>query len=116
MQNKQTKEKAQLIKDLEKTRVLIAQGWTKGAFSIRKKSGDFNGYNYCLLGACHKAIAGRNQKSRLIKIKYALLTTLATKYNYYYISIMQFNDNAKTKKKDVLKVIDTALEAVKGYR
>lgn len=93
---------------------LIARpyGWTRNALS-RKVHGV---RAYCILGATHHVCSITNRTIHNYPMSYKmedrLKDCLKKKYKRRYPTLSQFNDAPRTKKKDVLELIDCAIDDV----
>lgn len=86
------------VDDLTDAKRLIEKGWIKGKF--KKEPLLWGEPKYCLLGAMNEV----NANSLAYKNLYKAL--MALNWN----SPVRFNDHIKTKKEDVLKMFDAAIQ------
>lgn len=104
---------------LQEARALIEKGWVKGAFAVNKaghgvETNDPTASCFCLSGAMWKAADsqgasfGGRAPTEWETARGFVLEAINGKD--VKVSVVRFNDDPATKKKDVLRVLDVAIE------
>lgn len=89
---------------LRKVRELLARrgGWTQNTSSAVRPDGT---WAYCLRGAINEVTSADSYRDRI------LLVDLILDQIGKFESVEDFNDNWKTRKRDILEVVDRAIES-----
>lgn len=94
----------------------IENGWTQGQLVADKHSRPLNAVSdpraarFCLLGGCRRV--GFENIDHTLANRAESLIAQCVPANYGH-SVITFNDSRATKKKDVLALLDTAIERAK---
>lgn len=110
------------VEALKKARKLIARPFGWGKHSYRKQN-FLGGFSYCLLGAIHYVASVETPTTKTffhgkadLKLERAMLERLESCVEHdlgYRTSLAGFNDARRTKKRDVLKIMNCAIDSAK---